>query len=602
MNLKKPVVVVIDSGVKDKTFPENLISGFKVACVKGKYQKVSGFTDQIGHGTAAVDELIKDGPEYEQIIIIQIYEESMETDSEALLFALKEVVEISCDLVLISSGSTFPEFYLEMADLVQKITAKGTTIISALDNEGAVSFPAAFPEVIGVGTILDSREQPQAISEGPVNLVLPNRFYRLQWVSPPKIIIQGSSFGAAHITALWAKALAEDSNTSREVILQKIAGELGLEWRKSSNVWHPSWQRGQEFVRGIHKAVVFPWNKEIHSLARFQELLSFNIEGFYDLKYGLHLGRKIGELLGMPKVPGVIENYEDLDWSGDFDTVICGHCTALSQLVHRNLVQEIGEKCRIYGKRLYAFDREFKDFALDCFVPEITSQDLCELPSGRLYNRLTPVVGIVGTSSAQGKFTVQMELRKHFLAQGYSVGQIVSEPSGYLFGCEGVFPFGYHGSVAAEGLKALAILNRMVWEASDFSGKEVVLAGAQSGVVPYSHHNLAQYNFGGYDFLCGINPDVFVLCVNAHDPLEYIKRSIQYLYSFNGMSVAALVLFPVTYEAASQLGYGYKKRFLTIEEQVAICSQFSKELGIPTFSLQDGIEKIFDCVIEQLSE
>ena len=62
------------------------------------------------------------------------------------------------------------------------------------------------------------------------------------------------------------------------------------------------------------------------------------------------------------------------------------------------------------------------------------------------------------------------------------------------------------------------------------------------------------------------------------------------------------MLFPVTYEAASQLGYGYKKRFLTIEEQVAICSQFSKELGIPTFSLQDGIEKIFDCVIEQLSE
>ena len=602
MEQQKPVVVVIDSGVKSKAFPEELISGFSVACTDGQYQRVPGFTDRIGHGTAIVDELIKDGPEYGQIICIRIYGESMETDPGALLFALGEAAGIPCDLILISSGVTFPESYQEMETLVQRITAKGVTIISALDNEGAVSFPAAFPEVIGVGTALDSGERPRAIPKGAVNLVLPNRFYRLQWVSPPKIIIQGSSFGAACAAALWAKALAEEPGACREAILRKVAEELGLDWAEPQNPGPPSWQRGREFVRGIRKAVIFPWNKEVHSLARFRELLPFAVQGFYDLKYSLHLGKGIGELLGMPEAQGAVENYEDLDWDGDFDTVICGHCTALSQLAHRDLVQEIGEKCRAYGKRLYAFDREFRGLVPGCFIPEITVKDRCALPGGRLYNRLAPVVGVVGTSSAQGKFTVQMELRKRFLAQGYAVGQIVSEPSGYLFGCEGVFPFGYNGSVEVSGTEALAILNRMVWEAADSGGREIVLAGAQSGVVPYSHHNLAQYNFGGYDFLCGVNPDVFVLCVNAHDPVEYVQRSIRYLYSFNGMPVAALVLFPVTYEAASQLGYGYKKRLLTAEEQAAACEKFSGELGLPAFPLGDGMDAVFDRVVEALSE
>ncbi len=602
MEQHKPIVIVIDSGVKSNTFPDGLVSGFGVACIDGQYQRISVFTDQIGHGTAVIDELIKEGPEYGQLLCIRVYEESMETDPRALLFALEEAAQISCDIILISSGVIFPESYQEMEVLIQKITAKGVTIISALDNEGAVSFPAAFSETIGVGTILNSGERPQVLPEGAVNLILPNRFYRLKWVSPPKIIIQGSSFGAAHMAALWAKALVENPNASRTAILRKIAGELGLEWVESPTSGPPSWQKGGDFVRGIRKAVIFPWNKEIHSLARFQELLPFAVQGFYDLKYGLHLGKGIGELLGMPEAKGIIENYEGLDWSGDFDTVICGHCIALSQLARRDLVQEIGEKCRTYGKRIYAFDREFQRLVPDCFIPEITVKDRCTLPGGRLYQRLAPLVGVVGTSSAQGKFTVQMELRKRFLAQGYAVGQIASEPSGYLFGCEGVFPFGYNGSVDVSGTDALAILNRMVWEASDFSGKEVVLAGAQSGVVPYGHHNLAQYNFGGYDFLCGTNPDVFVLCVNAHDPVEYVKRSVQYLYSFNGMPVVALVLFPVTYEAASQLGYGYKKQLLSAEEQVAACERFSRELGIPAFPLGSGMDAVFDQVVDCLSE
>lgn len=603
-NQKKPVIAVIDSGIKDDVFPENLFSGFSVDCIDGQYQRTPGFSDQIGHGTAIVDELLKDGPEFEQIICIQICKDTMETDPEALLFALEEVARsIICDIVLISSGITFLESYRKMEELIRDIAAKGVTIISALDNDGAISFPAAFSEVVGVGTVQSDEESPCAIPEGPVNLILPNRFYRLKWVSPPKVLIQGSSFGAAHVAALWAKALVEIPAASKIELFRQVSEALQLNQIEPQKSYGFSWQEGQTFVKKIHRAIVFPWNKEIHSLARFQEILPFEIQGFYDLKYNFCLGKSIAELLNVEDSLGVIKNYEDIDWSGDFDTVICGHCTVLSRLSHRNLVREIGEKCKKYRKQLYAFDEEFADIVPGSFIPKIRLQDRCRVPGGRLYNRLTPVVGIVGTSSAQGKFTVQMELRKRFLSHGYSVGQIVSEPSGYLFGCDGVFPFGYHGSVAVSGAEALAILNRMVWEASDYSGKEVVLVGAQSGVVPYSHHNLAQYNFSNYDFLCGVNPDVFVLCVNAHDPIDYIQRSLQYLYSFNGMPVVALILFPVTYESASQLGYGYKKRLLTADERVSVCFRLSKELKLPVIPLEpEGMNELFDRLIESLSE
>ena len=99
MEQRKPVVVVIDSGVKSHTFPDGLVSGFGVSCIDGQYQRTPVFTDQIGHGTAVIDELIKEGPEYGLLLCIRIYGESMETDPMALLFALEEAAQISCQRV-----------------------------------------------------------------------------------------------------------------------------------------------------------------------------------------------------------------------------------------------------------------------------------------------------------------------------------------------------------------------------------------------------------------------------------------------------------------------------------------------------------------------
>jgi len=44
------------------------------------------------------------------------------------------------------------------------------------------------------------------------------------------------------------------------------------------------------------------------------------------------------------------------------------------------------------------------------------------VPFGKLYKNDIPILGIFGTRSKQGKWSLQMELRKRLLADGYVVG------------------------------------------------------------------------------------------------------------------------------------------------------------------------------------
>ena len=44
------------------------------------------------------------------------------------------------------------------------------------------------------------------------------------------------------------------------------------------------------------------------------------------------------------------------------------------------------------------------------------------------------MLAIVGTSPSQGKYNLQLALRRRFLNDGYEIGQIGTEPTAQLFG------------------------------------------------------------------------------------------------------------------------------------------------------------------------
>ena len=80
------------------------------------------------------------------------------------------------------------------------------------------------------------------------------------------------------------------------------------------------------------------------------------------------------------------------------------------------------------------------------YYPNTTIENIDPIPLGMLYRPWVPMLGVYGTTSKQGKFTLQLILREKFLRDDYCVGQIGTEPSAYLFDMDLCFHFGYHST------------------------------------------------------------------------------------------------------------------------------------------------------------
>lgn len=607
---RKIKAAIIDSGLYP--YPEltsHCIGGIEVKKTEGKEIKItSDYTDVIGHGTAVADAFLKSAGEEAYIYCIKIYDNEIETDIDCMIKALKVVEEFKpeFDIVIISSGVTYIDRYNELESEIDALYRKGILIFSAFDNDGAMSWPAAFQNVIGTAMYQSKILHPHVIDKNEVNFYMPLHFYRLKWVNPGTIIISGSSFANAMVAGKCVKWMQEnEKNTNIEYLLSYLAQEFHIKMEYGNTNSLMSWNRGKAFVKKIKKAVVFPWNKEMHALARFEECIPFQISGFYDTKYSFNIGRSVEEIEGNDKKSREIQNIDALDWNSDFDTVICGHCEELTQLTKKNYLQEILEKCKKYNKCLYALDREAETDAiagLDYYIPQIIETDFNRYCDGKLFQRLTPVLGVFGTSSCQGKFTLQMYIRRTLEEMGYAVGNVFSEPTGYLLGGDGVFPYGYNANIQLNEMESIPVLNEMVWQATCYNTRDLVIVGGQSGSVPYAYHNTRQFNTYGYSFLTATNPDVFVLCVNLHDPIEYIKRSIKYLEAFDDSPVIALVVYPVLTESMTQIGLGYHKRAASEEELDAGKKKLEDEIGIPVFVLGKEMERLCENIVTYLSE
>ncbi|MDE7415543.1 MAG: DUF1611 domain-containing protein [Lachnospiraceae bacterium] len=118
-----------------------------------------------------------------------------------------------------------------------------------------------------------------------------------------------------------------------------------------------------------------------------------------------------------------------------------GHISELVKLVKYNQIEKIIDKCILQHKNIYAFDDTMYSYYLrkkgdpeKFFFPSVTKQDVPYETKGKLYNINVPVLGVFGTDANQGKFTLQLELRKRFMEAGYDIEQLGTEPTRYYLG------------------------------------------------------------------------------------------------------------------------------------------------------------------------
>lgn len=597
-------IVIIDSGISGFEAKKD-INGVTIDYINGKQVVTNQIDDEIGHGTAVAGIVESNLQGEYQLFVIKVFSQSYQTSEKQLYAALMYILEnLDCSVVLISSGIRMMEYYYNIETCINSLVDRNVIVVAAFDNNGAISYPAAFNRVIGVDTYQGYKDKNQfaLVYNSDVNVMGSGVSFRTKGLSGKKIIVKGSSYTAAYVASLIARHIINvGHNISLDECmdyLRQMATDI-IALRRKDVDYNP-----ERFVQDVKKAIVFPFNKEMHSIAKFEEMLMVKIHKYYDVKYSGMVGVRICDFFPHIKNTAIIEDFLDINWEGDFDAVILGHVQELSALIGFDLQKWFLEKCRIYRKKIYCFDK------IDCiaksylnqenyFYPMICKENFPENYGGKLHLLRTPVLGVWGTSSKQGKHTLQIMLRKLFISNGYNVGQLGTEPSAYLFGFDYAYPMGYNSTVYVQGNEAIGVLNNIMRQI-DMRNVDIIIVGSQSGTIHRVNYNLKYFSVVQTEFLMGTQPDIIILCINVYDDLSYIEKTKNFIESISGGKVIAFCLSPL--KASINNGAIKKNGSVSEEEALVFADNVEAALGKPVYFLgqSESIECLYHSILEYL--
>lgn len=232
-------VAVLDSGY-DKTGD---IACKEIYNLVDPEENVNG-DDYSGHGTA-VTSIIASGSQdrgtqgiIEDESKIELYTvKVLDGDNQApisrVIEGIQWCIENEISIINMSFGTTYYSTILE--DAIQRAEEAGILMIASVGNNGEtvnqVEYPAAFEEVVGVGSVNEKMEHSVFSATGEeVELVAPGENIPLSSYWGLVSVGSGTSYAAPHVTGIAALLWAKDSQKSSDSIrglLQKSARKLG---------------------------------------------------------------------------------------------------------------------------------------------------------------------------------------------------------------------------------------------------------------------------------------------------------------------------------------------------------------------------------------
>lgn len=246
-----------------------------------------------GHGTAICGIIARSLPNAE-IISVRLFEGDNHIGELQLIKVLKYIYEnLHVDIINLSLGLSVCERNHELYDICELINKNGTIIVSAFDNNGCISYPAAFDNVIGVvsGTKTRKNDDFEFVEDNVVNIKAKGGMQRVAWNDPDYIMMSGNSFACAYVTVQVAKYIIKEGTLAQSTILNRFR-DISV-----SQYYIPNYNENTEMSLEIKNAALFPFNKEMHSLVRYFDDLTFNIVEVYDSKYSGTVGASIRQLL-----------------------------------------------------------------------------------------------------------------------------------------------------------------------------------------------------------------------------------------------------------------------------------------------------------------
>lgn len=590
--MRKIKIAIVDSGVRLNHPALRGDSPYVVR--KSGLEEGKG---RCGHGTAVYN-IIRKTKKYADIINFQITDENEEIDDDALLECLRMIRDkYEFDVINLSLGLSLCNNIIQLRQICDELNSKGVVIVSAFDNLGSISYPAAFKNVIGVTSIESCRKVGDFVffDDDVVNIGANGNLQRLAWDAPDYIVSSGNSFACAHVTVQVASLMSEGASGFSEIIdrFKKVAMYASF---------YDNYHFRKMPLFKIERAALFPFNKEMHSILRFYDLLPFEITNVYDIRESAHIGSSTDHIMKADVKAFLIKSVEDMDWES-FDTIIIGNIPSHDVAFLSKAREDIVGKAITLEKKIFSFDdlRNKYDYER-LYCPAVDSCDVPPERLGKLYRITKPVVGIYGTDSRQGKFTLQLDLRKRFLEHGYKIGQIGTEPSSQLFGMDYAYPMGFNSSVYIDGHDSVSYINQCI-DALCQEDCDIIITGSQSSVLPMDIGNKSMFPLKQYNFLMGTQPDCMILCVNPYDDLEYIHRTISFLESSVDGKVISICVFPMMYKSGWSGMYSQKEAMR--EEEIEMLKlSFAKEFHVPVYRLGDeaDIMTLFEAICSFFAE
>ena len=339
----------------------------------------------------------------------------------------------------------------------------------------------------------------------------------------------------------------------------------------------------------IYKAAIFPFAKEEHAFVRFSDMLSFQINEFYDVRYSGKVGKRVSSCFENMISDKIIADVDSLNMT-NIDTIILGHLDEINSILGCDYREKLIKEAIKKGINVYSFDPLDKYIDtlnlgdIKYYFPCVSKENVPQNTFGKLYKIDKPVLGIYGTSSRQGKFSLQLTIKQLLESMGYNVGAIGTEPHSLLLGLDVVFPMGYNSTVRLSNNDIVLYLNNEINKLCR-EGKEIILTASQAQIVPYYCNNILEFPNMQYHFALGTQPDAIILCVNLFDEITYIRNSVYALMGLTGASIIAFVVFPMTFVGDWKEVFGNAKRKITEKEFEQFSDTLKKEFNKPVFLL-----------------
>lgn len=466
------------------------------------------------------------------------------------------------------------------------------------------------------------------------------------------MLIEGSSLAAAHVTRMvWQALIArscEGPAQVREWLRRraiKIDSSEQAAWQNAVGAFYSS--RVPTRVDYIERAVLYPFNKEMHALVRFRRFLPFEIAAVVDPPGKRLLGRDAGEAIGAGTAELPIMADLGRALAGG-DTLIIGHTEELRGGTPGGRLPRLLARAAEAGKHVFSFSQVREaDLRGIPTAPGVGDRRICdpmvrieeverlwralpaaergkaidgvEVRGGRVIGRMKrflpasgafliplrdcPVLGVFGTSRSQGKFTLQMALRECLGEMGYRVAHFATEPTGMLLGASVTLPLGYQtpANFGAETWSFLA--EALMTEVKNREQPDILLVGGQSGVAAVAPRFLTSLHGPLLSMAFGMacQPDACVLVCNLFDTEAHIRRCIGVIESAMLSRVLALAFNNAVWEDFDWHGVRRRRmKRLDDEAMEAELAEREGQLGLPSCGIvtADGPQRLARIIVD----